>query len=253
MWWAKLDNTDGSIAKKSESRSSKWEFRGTYDELIEWLPEANDQADWTLLRSDKPSLGYEWAGEDFLIDNIRYTAMNRFLWIVNVIARYDEKSQDFNNKNPGKVEEEPLGSRVDVDVGNGTFTLTEEMTGYRRDDQEVWKDVNVIKPGSWVLASDCPFTARPNDSETNKTYSCATITVTRYFRGTPVTNGTANANFSGIVTVRIGSSSKKGLVVGQQTGKVYDNEGDIFTSLSATVLLAPAGKTWNSNWQPSGS
>lgn len=251
MWWTKLDSTDGSITKSNEERSSKWYFYGTYEELLAWLPKVNGSADWTWLSSRNRSLGMEWAGEFFVIDSVRYSALDRFEYNVDIVARKTNKANStefrLNPKTSGDV---PLGEKVETMYGHGTFTLTEEMTGYVKVPGTLrYDDTTDDSDSTWTQSRNCPFTVRPDRNETNKTFSTVTITITRYFEGNPINNGTYSLSFKGIKTVKIGKQTIKALVVGQDTEQVWDDDGDEYTKVSVTVMTAPANYEWNTDWE----
>jgi len=254
MWWCKLDNTDGSIELESETRNSKWEFYGTYDEMLDWLPEPNDFADWTLLNSRDESLGYTWAGDNYRVNSIRYTALSRFQWTVNITARRINNVTDKNSGGGGggggKRGGQALGSLVEYEWGNSSFTLTEEMTGYvKRPNTLAYEDASSDPTSTWTEGVNCPFHPRPDRNLTNHTYSLSCVTITRYIKGDPIQNKSAFNEYSGVMTMKVYENDWTGWVIGQDTRLVYDDDGDAFTAVSVTLQHAPKDMEWNPGWE----
>ena len=248
-WWVLIDNTDGDISENNRSISSKWEFYGTRQELLDWLPDYDDDPNWTYIDSRNPSKGTVWIDEsNFKIKNVRYTSLSRFQWAISVTAAIPKSdTPGGGGVNPGDV---IYNGKTDYEMTQGSFTLSSDMTGYDWDTNvQVWKDRTDTDPENWTTADDCPFTVRPEKTETNKTFTVGIISKIEYVDGDPLSNGLIGNVYEGVMEFQVSGTTYKGLVVGQGVELVYDKDNNPFTKSSISYMLAPEGREWNLNWQ----
>jgi hypothetical protein len=237
-----LDNVDGDKAK-ALSISSKWWFFGTRDELFAWLPAEGDAANFADLDSEDDDSGDLWTpendedGTDYVIRSVRFNAIDRFEWHVNITA-IDPASESLRNfRFPDRSK---LSSEENVEMGNDAFTMTEEMLGWKDGDDRV-----VTEDPPWDAATDCPFTSRPAVGYLNRPMQVYRVRKTTYLSGTPISNKSTTAAFSGNQTLE----GVAGRVVENDAKLIFDSKGAKWTEWTRSIMSPPDGFTWNSSWK----
>jgi len=238
-----LDNVDGDKGK-GLSVSSKWWFFGTRDELFAWLPDEGDAANFADLDSEDEESGDLWTpendedGTDYVIRSVRFNAIDRFEFHVNITA-VDPSAESLRNfRFPDRSK---LSSEENVEMGNDVFTLTPEMIGYDNDGLDVSEDAG----GWWEESTACPFTSRPAVGYLNRPMQVYRVRKTTYLSGTPISNKATTAAFSGNQTLE----GVAGRVVENDAKLIFDSKGAKWTEWTRSIMSPPDGFAWNSSWK----
>lgn len=239
------DELGGSKDSTGETKESRWVFYGTRAALLDWLPEDGDHADFSNLDSEDSSLGDEWAGEGFKISNVRYRAMNRWVWEIDFTANAPGKDQ--TNVNISKKDDNAkLGDKEEKSMETSGFTILPEHAGFRKNPQyvvggEPWLDMSA---DGWTLADDCPFTVRPSEGQINTSIPTLLNSLTIYLRGNPTHHITKWLAWNGKKVIK----GLNGRVVVNKMRLIYDSEGDEYTVWHRAIMMAPKAFIWNVDW-----
>lgn len=244
------------IGKQSTNKSytSKWWFYGTRSELEAWLPTPGGIVDFSYLDSTNTALGKVWAPSGYKIKDVRATALDRFEWDITVSAENTTFGANFQYPH----DKTNLASKTQVNLEKGSFTITDEMAGYKWDASGLrWEDLLLTGVPKWVLANDCPFTVRPSQLQINVTQPVTVVKETVFLSGAPSVHTTTFVAFKGIQTLQ----SQVGRVIESRMGQVNDSEGGVFTQWDKAIMMPPPDNgvrpivtaivpfVWNATWK----
>ncbi len=236
-----LDEVGISKQQNDRQYSSKWWFCGTRAELEDWLPDNGDDADFSNLDSSDPSLGNSWAPAGYKIKDCRATAIDRFEWDVVVSA----ENPIFKGNFTYPTDKNNLSGKEEVEVEKGSFTITEEMAGYKwMPELSDYEDLSLTGT-SWSLETDCPFTVRPLKTQVNQNIPVSILMVIVFLSGAPDTHLADFNAFKGVQILK----SQTGRVIQSKMIQVNDASGAVFTQWTKAIMMPPGGFTWNTNWK----